>query len=94
MIEHLEEVLERAHSPLHNMEHALAPFTAFLIMPLFAFFNAGLALGGSETALISAVSIGAFVGLLLGKPIGVAGFVALAVKTGLTRLPEAPAGRA
>jgi NhaA family Na+:H+ antiporter len=86
-IEHLEEVLARAHSPLHKMEHALAPFTAFVIMPVFAFFNAGLALGGRETELLSAVSIGAFVGLLLGKPIGVVGFVALAVKTGLTRLP-------
>jgi NhaA family Na+:H+ antiporter len=88
IMEHIEEVLERAQSPLHKIEHALAPFTAFVIMPVFAFFNAGLALGGSETELISAVSIGAFVGLLLGKPIGVAGFVALAVKTGLTRLPE------
>jgi NhaA family Na+:H+ antiporter len=87
VIEHMEGVLERARSPLHNMEHALAPFTAFLIMPVFAFFNAGVRLGGGETELISAVSIGAFLGLLLGKPIGVAGFVALAVWTGLTRLP-------
>jgi NhaA family Na+:H+ antiporter len=87
VIEHLERVLDRAHSPLHSMEHALAPWTAFLIMPVFAFFNAGVALGGTEAGLISAVSIGAFAGLLLGKPIGVAGFAALAVKTGLTRLP-------
>jgi NhaA family Na+:H+ antiporter len=87
MIEHIEDVLERAHSPLHKMEHALAPVTAFLIMPVFAFFNAGLPLGGGQTELISAVSIGAFLGLLLGKPIGIVGFVALAVKTGLTRLP-------
>jgi NhaA family Na+:H+ antiporter len=86
-IEHLEEVLARAHSPLHKMEHALGPFTAFVIMPVFAFFNAGVALGGGETGLLSAVSIGAFLGLLVGKPIGIAGFVALAVKTGLTRLP-------
>ena len=88
VIEHLEEVLDRAHSPLHSMEHALAPWTAFLIMPVFAFFNAGLPLGGSETGLISAISIGAFLGLLLGKPIGIVGFVAIAVKTGLTRLPQ------
>jgi NhaA family Na+:H+ antiporter len=54
---------------------------------VFAFFNAGLALGGSEAGLISAVSIGAFLGLLNGNPIGVAGFVALAVKARLTRLP-------
>src|SRR5918996_495447 len=45
-IEHLEEVLARAHSPLHKMEHALGPFTAFGIMAVFAFFNAGVALGG------------------------------------------------
>ena len=60
VIEHLEDVLERAHSPLHKIEHALAPCVAFLIMPVFAFFNAGVALGGGETELISAVSIGAF----------------------------------
>jgi Na+:H+ antiporter, NhaA family len=86
-IEHVEKVLARAHSPLHKMEHGLAPYAAFLIMPIFAFFNAGVALGGSEAGLISSVSIGAFLGLLLGKPIGVAGFVAIAVKAGLTRLP-------
>jgi NhaA family Na+:H+ antiporter len=87
VIEHLEEVLDRAHSPLHSMEHALAPWAAFLIMPVFAFFNAGVAVGGSEAGLIGVVSLGAFVGLLVGKPIGVAGFVALAVKARLTRLP-------
>jgi NhaA family Na+:H+ antiporter len=69
------------------MEHALAPYVAFFVMPVFAFFNAGVAIGGGEGGLISAVSLGAFVGLLLGKPIGVAGFVLLAVASGLTRLP-------
>jgi NhaA family Na+:H+ antiporter len=69
------------------MEHGLGPYAAFVIMPIFAFFNAGLALGGSEGGLVSVVSMGVFFGLLLGKPIGVAGFAALAVKTGLARLP-------
>jgi len=87
VIEHLEDVLDRAHSPLHSMEHGLAPYAAFLIMPVFAFFNAGVALGGSEAGLVSVVSMGVFFGLLLGKPIGVAGFAALAVKTRLARLP-------
>jgi Na+:H+ antiporter, NhaA family len=86
MIEHIDAVLERARSPLHKMEHALAPYVAFLIMPVFAFFNAGVAVGGRDTELLSTVSIGAFLGLLLGKPIGVVGFVALAVKIRLTRL--------
>ena len=88
MLEHLDGVLSKAHSPLHNMEHALAPYVAFVIMPVFAFFNAGVAIGGSGSGLISAVALGAFVGLLLGKPIGVAGFAFLAVMSGLSRLPE------
>ena len=88
VLEHLDGVLSKAHSPLHNMEHALAPYVAFFVMPVFAFFNAGVAVGGAEGGLISAVSLGAFVGLLIGKPIGVAGFVFIAVKSGLTRLPS------
>jgi Na+:H+ antiporter, NhaA family len=88
VMQHLEDVLAKAHSPLHQMEHSLAPYVAFLIMPLFAFFNAGVALAGSESGLISAVSLGAFLGLLIGKPIGVAGFAWIAVRSGLTRLPE------
>jgi NhaA family Na+:H+ antiporter len=88
VIGHIDEVLERARSPLHKMEHALAPWTAFVIMPVFAFFNAGVAVGGAGAALLGPVSLGAFLGLLLGKPIGIAGFAALAVKTGLTRLPD------
>ncbi|HLT01248.1 MAG TPA: Na+/H+ antiporter NhaA, partial [Geminicoccaceae bacterium] len=88
VIEHLEEVLNRAHSPLHSMEHALAPYVAFFVMPVFAFFNAGVALGGIEGGMLSSVSLGAFFGLLLGKPIGVTGFVFLAVASGLARLPS------
>jgi NhaA family Na+:H+ antiporter len=88
MLEHLDEVLRKAHSPLHNMEHALAPYVAFFVMPVFAFFNAGVAVGGIGGGLISTVSLGAFVGLLLGKPIGVAGFAFLAARLGLGRLPE------
>jgi Na+:H+ antiporter, NhaA family len=86
VIGHLEEVLAKAHSPLHRIEHALAPYVAFVIMPLFAFFNAGVPIGGA-TGVGSAVSLGVLTGLLLGKPIGVAGFAFLAVKSGLARLP-------
>ncbi len=87
LIGRLEAVLAKAHSPLHRMEHALAPYVAFVVMPLFAFFNAGVALGGIAGGLVSTVSLGAFAGLLLGKPLGVTGFVLLAVMSRLTRLP-------
>jgi Na+:H+ antiporter, NhaA family len=87
MIEHLEGVLAKAHSPLHNMEHALAPYVAFVIMPVFAFFNAGVPIAGGAAGMISAVSLGTLAGLLIGKPLGVAGFAFIAVKSGLARLP-------
>jgi Na+:H+ antiporter, NhaA family len=87
-IGHLEAVLARAHSPLHNMEHALAPYVAFLIMPVFAFCNAGVALGSDPATLVGRISIGAGLGLLIGKPIGVVGCAWLAVRAGLARLPE------
>jgi NhaA family Na+:H+ antiporter len=87
VIGRLEEVLAKAHSPLHSMEHALAPYVAFFVMPLFALFNAGVAVGSSEGELIGSVALGAFAGLLVGKPLGVAGFVFIAVMSGLTRLP-------
>ena len=87
VIRHLEGVLDRAHSPLHSMEHALAPYVAFVVMPVFAFANAGVALGGSASGLTSMVALGAGFGLLLGKPIGVAGGAWVVVRTGLARLP-------
>jgi NhaA family Na+:H+ antiporter len=87
LIGRLEEVLAKAHSPLHRMEHALAPCVAFVIMPLFAFFNAGVALGGIAGGLVSTVSLGAFAGLLFGKPLGITGFVFLAIMSGIAKLP-------
>ena len=89
-IHHLSTVLNKAHSPLHSMEHALQPWVAFLIMPIFALFNAGVTLGGGEGggSLINPISVGAFLGLLVGKPIGVVGFVWLSIVTGISRFPE------
>jgi NhaA family Na+:H+ antiporter len=88
VIGQLETVLARAHSPLHRMEHALAPYVAFLIMPVFAFCNAGVALGNDPSTLVGRISIGAGLGLLIGKPIGVVGCAWLAVRAGLARLPD------
>ncbi len=87
VLEHLDDVLARAHSPLHDIEHSLAPYVAFLIMPLFAFCNAGVALLGGAGLTIGPVALGAALGLLLGKPVGVVGFAWIAVRSGMTRLP-------
>ncbi|WP_018461958.1 Na+/H+ antiporter NhaA [Thermus oshimai] len=84
-LEGLEASLARAQSPLHRLEHLLHPWVAYLVLPLFAFFNAGVALEGVA---LGPVALGAFFGLLLGKPLGILLFAFLAVKSGLAQLPE------
>lgn len=82
------------HSPLHRLEHALHPWVAYAIMPLFAFANAGLNLSGLElSALLAPVPLGIALGLFVGKQIGVMGFALLAVRLGLARLPTGASWR-
>ncbi|KGK19128.1 Na+/H+ antiporter NhaA [Vibrio navarrensis] len=77
------------HSPLKHMEHALHPYVAFAILPLFAFANAGISLEGvSVSGLTSMLPLGIALGLLIGKPLGIFSFSWVAVKTGVARLPE------
>jgi Na+:H+ antiporter, NhaA family len=76
-------------SPLHSLEHGLEPYVKFLIVPLFAFGNAGVVLAGiTLNDLASPLPMGIALGLLLGKLIGVFGFTWLLVKSGLARLPH------
>lgn len=69
---------------------AMHPWVAFLIMPIFAFFNAGVALDDLNitTFLESPVSQGVILGLVTGKPIGIVLFCALAIWLGLSKLPN------
>ncbi len=77
------------HSPLETLEHALHPWVAYLILPVFAFANAGLALGGFELDdALAPVPLGIALGLVLGKPVGVVGAALLARVTGIARYPE------
>jgi NhaA family Na+:H+ antiporter len=80
---------EGEDSPLIHLEHALHPYVAFFILPLFAFTNAGISLAGiSMSALGSTLPLGVAFGLMLGKPIGIFSFSWMAVKLGFARLPE------
>jgi NhaA family Na+:H+ antiporter len=75
---------DSADSPLHRLEHGIAPWVAFLIVPLFGFANAGVALEGIGLAQILApLPLGIAAGLFLGKQIGIFGAVRLAVRFGL-----------
>jgi NhaA family Na+:H+ antiporter len=76
-------------SPLLTLEHALHPWVAYGILPLFAFANAGLSLTGvTVESFTHDVPMGIAIGLLLGKTIGVYGLTWLAVKTGIAALPQ------
>jgi NhaA family Na+:H+ antiporter len=75
-------------SPLATLEHALHPWVAYAILPLFAFANAGLSLKGvGLESLTHSVTLGIATGLLLGKAVGVFGLVWLCVKTRIAGLP-------
>ncbi|MGL4380485.1 MAG: Na+/H+ antiporter NhaA [Vibrio sp.] len=77
------------HSPLKHLEHALHPYVAFAILPVFAFANAGISLQGVSIAgLTSMLPLGVAMGLFVGKPIGIFSFSWAAVKLGVAKLPE------
>ena len=78
-----------SHPPLTRLEHALHPWVAFGILPVFAFANAGVSLEGlSITDLLQPIPLGIMLGLFVGKQLGVFSFAWLAVKLGLARLPS------
>jgi len=75
-------------SPLHMLEHGLQPYVAFLIVPVFAFANAGLSLTGMTWgALASPLTLGVGLGLILGKFMGVMGATWATIRLG-ANLPE------
>ena len=77
------------HSLLHQLEHALHPWVAYMILPIFAFANAGVTLTGLTWAdFAQPLTLGIAAGLFIGKQIGVMGATVLAVKTGFARLPQ------
>lgn len=77
-----------AVSPLARVEHALLPWSSFVILPLFALANAGVTLTGGavKAALTSVVSLGIVLGLVVGKPVGVFVATTIGVRAGLGRL--------
>jgi NhaA family Na+:H+ antiporter len=74
---------------LRQVEHALHPWVAFGILPLFAFANAGVSFAGVGLYnFIEPVKLGISLGLFLGKQVGVFGMIWLAIRMGLAPMPE------
>lgn len=90
VIQSLEQAISDAEAPLEHIEHSLHPWVVYLIMPLFAFANAGVKLdfASLSSAVANPVFLGTIFGLVAGKQIGVFLFSWLTVKSGFASLPE------
>lgn len=86
----LEMACHDVETPLQRLERTLHPWVAFMILPLFAFGNAGLSFEGMtvSTAAFNPVTLGIILGLFIGKPLGISIFSFIAVKAGLASLPQ------
>ncbi len=84
----MEQECSRMESPLHRIEHGLQPWVSFVIMPLFAFSNAGVhILGNLVAAAKHPVTLGVTLGLLVGKPFGITAFAWTAERIKLAARP-------
>ena len=82
-------IKDRDFSLLIKLEHAISPYVAFIIMPIFAFANAGVSLDGlSLSSLLKPVPLGILLGLFVGKQLGVMIFSFVAVKIGVAQMPN------
>ncbi|MDD2896131.1 MAG: Na+/H+ antiporter NhaA [Aliarcobacter sp.] len=79
---------DKVQNPLVKLEHNLHGLSAFFIMPLFAFSNAGVLIDFSTVSANLMIVLGVVFGLILGKPIGIFGFTFLATKLGIIKKPN------
>ena len=76
-------------SPARVLEHGLHPWVTWLILPLFAFANAGVALDGvSASDIFSLLPLGIILGLFIGKPLGITLFCWLGIRLSIAKLPQ------
>ncbi len=84
----LQDLAEGVRTPSSRLEDELHPWVTFVVLPVFAFANAGVSLGGGGVAAVGhPVSLGIIVGLLVGKVIGLSSFAWLAIRLNLASMP-------
>jgi NhaA family Na+:H+ antiporter len=80
---------EDGSSPLHRLERDLHSGVSFIILPLFAFVNAGVSLQGQDLdQILGPVPVGVALGLIVGKQVGIFGLCLIGIKLGIAKLPE------
>lgn len=87
-LESIAHGYDKVQNPLVKLEHNLHGLSAFFIMPLFAFSNAGVFIDFSTVSANLMIVLGVVFGLILGKPIGIFGFTFLASKLGIIKKPD------
>ncbi|KZX57109.1 sodium:proton antiporter [Halioglobus sp. HI00S01] len=82
--------VQLVQAPAQRLEHSLHLPVAYLVIPIFALANAGIPIEFAEfgSAVSSPITLGVLCGLLLGKPLGIAGFTWIAIKLGWAKLPD------
>ena len=90
MLGEISRLSRETDSPLDRLERQVQPWTTYLILPVFALANAGVALSADvlRDAISSTITIGALVALPVGKLLGITTFTWLAVRTGIASLPS------
>ncbi|MDX2481334.1 MAG: Na+/H+ antiporter NhaA [Desulfuromusa sp.] len=80
---------QHGNSPLKQLEHDLHPLVAFVILPIFAFANAGISFAGmTPAALLAPLPLGIAAGLFIGKPLGILGLCWIGIKLKIAQLPK------
>lgn len=90
IISRISRLTKAAITPLQNLEHQLHPWVAYLVMPLFAFANAGIELNADmfSTNFFQGISMGVLIGLVAGKFLGVVVVCWVMVKLRIAKLPD------
>ncbi|WP_120945840.1 MULTISPECIES: sodium/proton antiporter NhaA [Helicobacter] len=84
----LQDATRNLQSPLERLEHALHPYSAYFIMPLFALANAGVAISKELNFNVDEILWGVILGLVVGKPIGIFAITFLAEKLKIAKRPD------
>ena len=84
----IEAASDHVISPLQNMEDSLRDLVNFIIMPLFAFANAGVIFDPNNFELFSGISLSIIIGLLVGKMSGIFFFTWITLKLRISRIPK------
>jgi NhaA family Na+:H+ antiporter len=87
-LDSIDDLTDQVKSPLQSLEHQLHGLVTFVIMPLFAFVNAGVVFTGGLSEVFSSFSLNIALGLFIGKVIGVSLFSWLFVRVGIAKLPR------